>query len=134
MDAASAVMYKSVQGYQTCMESYDRALKEWTVPFESRYISTRHGRTHVIICGSEDAPPLVIYHGWGGSSAGAKDEYNLPELGKTFRLYFVDTIGQPGRSAPNRPPTTGAAYGEWALDVLDGLSLAHVYMAGISGG
>lgn len=128
------MLYKSQIGYEAVMALYDEALRRWTVPYTLRCVETRHGSTHVLIAGREDAPPLFIFHGWGGSSAGACQEYDLSALANRFRLYFPDTIGQTGRSAPNRPPTTGPSYGEWVADLLDAFAIDRAYVAGISGG
>ncbi|MBC7813187.1 MAG: alpha/beta hydrolase, partial [Burkholderiales bacterium] len=84
--------------------------------------------------GPEHLPPLVFFHGWGGNAAATCFELDLLLLTQHFRIYSPDTIGQSGRSAPNRPPTTGDAYGEWAVDVLDALAIDRTYVSGISGG
>ncbi len=128
------ILYKSQAGYEAVMALYDEALRRWPVSYEARYVDTRHGKTHVLIAGREDAPLLVIFHGWGGSSPGAFLEYDLPTLASRFRLYLPDTIGQSGRSAPARPPTDGPAYGEWIADLFDSLQIDRAYVAGISGG
>jgi len=127
-------LYRSSEGYLTTMSHYEATLSSWPVPKRSIYVSTRHGETHVLIAGNPGAPPLFIFHGWGGDAAGASQEYDLSLLGERYRLYIPDTIGQRGRSAPSRPPTDGAAYGEWIADMFDELEVESTNVVGISGG
>jgi pimeloyl-ACP methyl ester carboxylesterase len=54
------------------------------------------------------------------------------QLAGRFRLFAVDVIGEPGLSAPSRPPLGSPAYAEWLDDVLDGLGLAEVQMVAMS--
>ncbi|MEZ4517467.1 MAG: hypothetical protein R3C44_11760 [Chloroflexota bacterium] len=48
-------------------------------------------------------------------------------------MYAVDLIGEPGMSAPTRPPWDGPAFAEWLADT-DGLGLEHAMLLGISQG
>jgi pimeloyl-ACP methyl ester carboxylesterase len=127
-------IYKSPDGYHKMMAHYDTRLAAWPIPYETQSVETRHGRTHVIVCGREDAPPLMIFHGWAANASAAYLEYDLKRLGESFRIYLPDTIGQTGRSAPQRPSTAGPGYGEWALDLINGLKLDTLCIMGISGG
>lgn len=130
----NTMLYKSASGHKIIMDAYDQGLREWPVPHDSLYVFTRHGETHVIVAGCEDAPPLIFFHGWNGSAVGTRDELDLPSIVQHFRLYAPDTIGQSGRSAPNRPSVQTDAYGEWMVDLLDSLNIKQAYVAGISGG
>jgi pimeloyl-ACP methyl ester carboxylesterase len=131
-------LYKSATSYAAAMAHYDAVLAGWTIPVESRTVSTRYGSTHVLCAGTGagtgDLPPLLLFHGWGANAAGLRDEFNLPVLTQSFRVFCPDTIGQSGRSEPVRPRTDTPAFGEWARDVVENLGLEHVYAAGISGG
>lgn len=130
----NSALYKSAAGRAIVMSDYDETVRNWPVVPESLYVHTRHGKTHILTLGKADAPPLFFFHGWNGSACGTPAELDLPRLLSHFRIYAPDTIGQGGRSAPNRPPVEGDAYGEWIVDLLDGLKLDRVYAAGISGG
>lgn len=63
-------------------------------------IDTTYGTTHVIACGNEDNPPLVLFHGVGDDSA-LMWNYNAKFLSEHYRIYAVDTIGGPGKSVPS---------------------------------
>ena len=47
-------------------------------------------------------------------------------------MYAVDLIGEPGLSAPARPPLASGAYPLWFGDVLDGLGVARASVVGVS--
>jgi 2-hydroxy-6-oxonona-2,4-dienedioate hydrolase len=111
---------------------YPRFLARVPIPTTHRTLATRHGETHVLVAGPEDAPPLVVLHGALATSA-----HLLPEVApllRTRRVYAVDVLGQSTHSADHRPDVTGPAYPEWVSDVLDGLGLAHTALLGVSWG
>ena len=49
-------------------------------------------------------------------------------------MYFPDTIGQSGKSAPIRPNTADSSYGDWTSDIFSALAFDKVFVSGISGG
>lgn len=109
---------------------YDSMLDRIPVPYESRQVDTRYGKTHVMTAGMENTPPLLMIHGLGGCSVLWKWQFEA--LSTHFRLFVVDTIGQPGKSAPARPSHRGSPYADWLVDVLDGLQLEKSHIMGIS--
>lgn len=128
------VLYKSDKGHAAVQAAYDESVKSWGIPVELIIVDTRHGQTHVLAAGPKDAPPLFFFHGWNGSACATGSELDVRALTQKFRLYSPDTVGQSGRSAPNRPSVEGDAYGEWLVDVLDGLKVEKAFVSGISGG
>lgn len=125
-------VYKSAEGYSAVAEAYDRVLKTWPVPYETRMVRTRYGETHVIICGKKDAPPLVLLH--GGGNCALMWIYSVAGLSRHFRIYAPDTMGDMGKSAPSRDLTRISDYAGWLADTLDGLGLRRANVAGISWG
>lgn len=49
-----------------------------------------------------------------------------------FRVYVIDMIGEPGLSAPSRPPLASDAHAVWLDEVLRGLSVDRTSMVGTS--
>ncbi|MCA9718230.1 MAG: alpha/beta hydrolase, partial [Myxococcales bacterium] len=90
---------------------------------EERDVATSHGRTHVVVSGPEDAPPVVLLHGAGCSAAMWVDVARA--LSPRFRTYALDTIGDVGRSVatPGAAPRDLDGYADWLLAVLDALGL-----------
>jgi pimeloyl-ACP methyl ester carboxylesterase len=114
------------------MAMYDGALAAWPVPHEDITISTRYGDTFIIASGDKAAPPLILLHGASSNAVSWIGE--AADYSRYFRVYAVDIIGEPGRSASARPDWDGNAYAEWLEDVLGGLGARQASILGISQG
>lgn len=125
-------IYRSDRGERRIKQLYERLLEKLDAAFERRWIDTRFGETHVLVTGSADAPPVVVFHG-GNVVNPVSLEWFLP-LADAFRLYAPDTIGHPGYSAETRLSPRSDSYGRWAIDVLDGLGIERCPMIGPSYG
>jgi pimeloyl-ACP methyl ester carboxylesterase len=123
-------IYFSEEGARLVTRRYRELLDSWPVPHERLRIKTREGETFVIASGPPDGPAVLLLHGsttntvmWMGDVTGwARD----------FRVYAVDVIGEPGLSAPSRPPLGSDAYAGWLDDVLSGLGVSTVSIVGAS--
>jgi pimeloyl-ACP methyl ester carboxylesterase len=125
-------IYKSFAGEQTVMAIYDSLLARWPVPYASLNVPTRHGSAFVIASGRETAPPLVLLHGAGTNSAIWAGD--VTEYSRHYRVLAVDLLGEPGKSAPNRPSWESPAYAEWLDDILNELGVKAVTIMGLSQG
>lgn len=125
-------IYKTLAGEHAIMDIYDSILARWPVPYTGITLPTRHGDTFIIASGDETAPPLVLLHGSASNATAWIGD--IEALSRHFRVYAVDTIGEPGRSVHNRPPWDGPAYADWLKDMLDGLQLEQAAVMGISQG
>ncbi len=130
IDPTILKMYKSLDSYEKMKHFYDDALAKYPVAHESVYVSTRFGKTHALVMGPADAPPLLMLQGLAGSAVLWHQQ--VAPFSQHFRLYALDTVGQPGRSAPNAPSIFGSGYTDWLVDVLDGLKLPKAHMIGVS--
>lgn len=128
----SASIYKTAEGAARIGALYDEALAALGVDYESRWIGTRSGDTHVLVVGPEDAPPAVFLPG-GNFLNPTCLRWFLP-LARDHRLYAPDIVGQPGRSAQHRPSSKGDGHAFWVEDVLDGLGLERAPLVGLSYG
>ncbi|NDJ59527.1 MAG: alpha/beta hydrolase [Chloroflexi bacterium] len=124
-----ARLYKSPEGYAAMRAWYESALAQLPVDVESRYVATRYGRTHLLVTGPPDAPPLVLVQGYGASAPLWHKQ--IADFAAEYRVYALDTVGHPGRSDPNPPPFFDDAYAKWLVDVLDALGLERVRVAGV---
>src|SRR5829696_2870629 len=80
----------------------------------------RHPRPRA---GARGCPPAVLLPG-GNFLNPIVLEWFLP-LAERHRLYAPDVVGQPGKSAQERPSPKGDGHAFWVEDVLDGLGLAR---------
>lgn len=125
-------IYKTPAAEQAVMKGYDRILAQLPESVERLEIETRHGRTFVLAQGSVHGFPVVLLHGAGSNSlAWGRD---MPEFAKRYRVYAVDTPGDPGRSCHERIPWEGEGIVEWLEDVLDGLGAPRPVLVGLSQG
>ena len=125
-----ADIYKSESGRREVERLYRRVLDRWPVPREEIIVRTCHGDTFVVASGDRSAPPVVLLHGSGANSgAWIRD---VAVWAPHHRVYAVDMIGEPGLSAPSRPPLASAAYAAWLDDVWDGLSVTSASVVGLS--
>ncbi len=125
-------LYKSTEGYQAIMAWYDDVLTLIECEFESQFVKTRFGHTHMLVAGPKDAEPLILIPGVAGCAPLWRRQ--LPAFAKHFRVYALDIVGQPGRSDPNPPSFLNDDYSLWLCDVLDGLHIDKAHFAGTSVG
>jgi pimeloyl-ACP methyl ester carboxylesterase len=114
-------IYKTPEGKRLILECYDRLFNKLNVKFESRYINTRFGKTHLLIGGQKTAEPLVIFH--GGQILNPVELKTFEELAKNYRIYAPDTIGQPGNSDETKLSSKNDDLGKWVVDLLDELDI-----------
>jgi len=87
-------------------------------------IPTSQGETFAIASGADDAPPLLLFHGASGNTVTWMPDVRA--FAGRFRVYAIDMIGEPGLSAPSRPPLSSDAYSLWLDEVLRGVHRSHI--------
>jgi pimeloyl-ACP methyl ester carboxylesterase len=97
-------LFKTSKGQAQYFAAYDAAMQLWPVPYQSTFITTPYGRTHVISCGPEDAFPLVLLH--AGQASSTMWFPNIAQLCGKFNVLALDTPGEPGKSVPTRQNAT----------------------------
>lgn len=121
-------IYTSDLGRQRVLDLYERRLS--ALPhLESRYVQTPQARTHVLLSGATDAPPLLVIHGANGDALAMAP---FTELDDTYRCILVDVPGEPTRS--DEVTLEGREFGEWMASLLDALGLERAHLLGMSGG
>lgn len=124
------MIYRTDTGRREVLRRYEELLTGWPVPAEHLRVRTREGETFVLACGPRDAPPLTLLHGSGSNTAMWMSDVAL--WARDFRVYAVDIIGEPGFSAPSRPPLESEASALWLDDVLDELGVRCTALVGAS--
>jgi pimeloyl-ACP methyl ester carboxylesterase len=128
----NASLYRKADGYGAVEVHYDRAFQRMGIPYETRFVDTRFGPTHTVLCGDAQGAPLVLWHGLNTNATSWIGW--IPAFASDYRIYAIDTVGGMGKSAPTRPDPRGSDYGLWAADVLGGLDLDRANMIGASNG
>lgn len=123
-------IYKSPEGERLVRERYLRFLQRWPTANQQLRVPTRQGETFVVASGDPAAPPVLLFHGSGGNAAMWMGD--IAAWAAHFRIYAIDTIGEPGLSAPSRPPLGSEAYALWLDDVMQGLRVQKAAMVGVS--
>jgi pimeloyl-ACP methyl ester carboxylesterase len=129
---ASSKMFKTAAGEAEFMACYDASLAEWPVAYASLRVPTRYGATHVIACGPEDGPTLVLLHAAGTSSTVWLR--NVAAVSHTYRTFLVDIVDEPSKSEWSGPLRSRSDSAEWLSDVLDGLKIDCTHLGGMSRG
>ena len=131
---AGSIYYKK-GARETLLAEYGRQLQAFPVPYETQYVNTRYGKVHVITCGREDGDALVLFHAASVGSVSWKN--NVEALGKTRRLYLIDTLGEGNRSEladVETYPKTGREAADLYKEVTEQLGVPCADIAGASYG
>ncbi|MGN5240044.1 alpha/beta fold hydrolase [Rhodococcus sp. SJ-3] len=125
-----STIYRSEAGGRRIMQRYREQLSAWPVPAEHLRLDTRQGETFALASGHLDAPPVLLLHGSGANSSTWRED--IASWSRSFRVFAVDMVGEPGLSAPSRPRLDTEDVSLWLDDVLDGLGLAATALIGMS--
>jgi pimeloyl-ACP methyl ester carboxylesterase len=113
--------------------AYQAVIGRWPVPVTSIKVPTGYGATHVLACGAQDAPVVLLLPGGGATAATWRAVAG--GLSGSHRVIAVDPVGQPGLSSPGaRPSSTVADLADWLDQVLDQLAIARAALIGHSYG
>ncbi|MEE6168589.1 MULTISPECIES: alpha/beta hydrolase [unclassified Mycolicibacterium] len=113
--------------------AYDAVMAHWPVPTETVDLSGRYGTTRITSAGPVSAPPLVLLHGLGATSA-----MWYPIVGTLaghHRVRAVDIMGEPGRSRHSGAPIDSMDdMVAWLAETFDLLELPTADLCGHSFG
>ena len=124
------VVSKSQEGKKQILEYYDFLLKKISNPYERLIVDTSYGKTFILAMGKKDLPALILLHGSGMNSSMWIKE--MEEYSKCFRVYAIDTLGEPGRSDEVQLPFKTDDLADWLNEVFHGLSIEKASIVGIS--
>ncbi|BFP40336.1 alpha/beta hydrolase [Flavobacteriaceae bacterium GF1] len=125
-------LYKTEQGKSEILALYDEKLEELGIAYAYKTIHTSFGKTNIIVSGKSTDPPIMIFHGSNGCAPVALETY--PNLNRKFRVYAVDILAQPNKSEGTRLRMTDDSYGKWVNEIIIGLNIDNVTIAGFSFG
>lgn len=125
-------IYRNPLGKEKILLMYDKLQSQIDTKFESRYVDTRFGTTHLLVGGNEKGPPLICFH--GGNVVNPITLKWFEPLSDIYRIYAPDTIGHPGKSDEIRLNPKTNQYAEWVCDFMDALNLQKANFIGPSYG
>ncbi|QFZ21575.1 alpha/beta fold hydrolase [Saccharothrix syringae] len=125
-----SAIYRTEAGEAEIKRRYLDLLDRWPVPHERVRVATGQGETFVVVSGPPDAPPVVLLHGSGANTTMWMGD--VTAWSRHFRVCAVDLIGEPGLSAPSRPPLGTDAHARWLDEVLDALGVDRAAVVGAS--
>jgi pimeloyl-ACP methyl ester carboxylesterase len=125
-------MFKSKKGKREILGLYDEKLEELKIDYDYVKVETSFGTTNIIATGDPANPPIIIVHGSNGCAPIALETY--ANLHKKFRVFGVDVLAQPNKSAETRLSMKDDSYGKWMNEVIAELKIDSVTMAGFSFG
>lgn len=122
--------YKSEEARSKVFAAYDAVLSHWPIVYDTRFVQTQFGPTHLVVSGAADAPPLVLLHGLATNATCWQQ--NVAAMADRFRVYAPDTIGDAGKSAGTRPAYASGDHSRWVAEVFERLELGRARVAGLS--
>lgn len=125
-------LFKTEKGKKEILSLYDQKLEELKIEFKYINIKTSFGKTNIIATGTLSNPPILIIHGSNGCAPIALETY--ANLSNNFRVYAIDVLAQPNKSAETRLSMEDDSYGQWVNEIIDSLKMDSVIMAGFSFG
>lgn len=125
-------MFKSKQGKDEILRLYDKKLDSLNLDVESITVHTSYGETNILATGDPANPPIILVHGSNGCAPVALETY--ANLHKRFRVFAVDVLAQPNKSADTRLSMKDDSYGKWMNEIIGVMELESVTMAGFSFG
>lgn len=128
--AINKPIYKSPDGAEIIHSRYKEILEHYPVDYTTHNVETRQGRTFVIEAGTPGLPKLVLLHGSMSNSLMWMNE--VSKWKKSFHIYSIDIIGEPGLSAPSRPALDSTDYANWIDDVRNDLGIGRMSLVGTS--
>ena len=129
---ANLSIYKNEAAKKAYFAAYNLSLETWPVTYESRFVSTTFGDTHILVSGPINGKPIVLMHGKGGSATMWRD--NIAVLSREHRIFAIDILGDLGKSTIIKRYSNRCEFADWLTQVLDGLEIQKTDMVGVSMG
>ena len=123
-------IFRTSEGQKLFQSAYESTLQLWPVPYEKVFVSSRFGKTHVIVSGNPQGKPLVLLHGVLASATMWFPQ--VKAFSQDYRLFAVDILGDVNLSVPMHLPSNKIETAEWITTVFDGLGIEQASIIGIS--
>ncbi|MFH6997279.1 alpha/beta fold hydrolase [Flavobacterium sp. FlaQc-57] len=125
-------VFKTKNEKQAYLNSYDKALKLWDIPYSEENIKTTYGTAHIVVAGPKNGKDLVLIHGMDASSTMWYP--NIKPLAKNHRIYAIDFIMEPGKSTLTSKPLSSEEIAIFYKEIFDHYKLKKFDIIGASRG
>jgi len=129
--------FKDLNQDQQALKRWIQALEQTNgYHYEKRLVKTSLGTTQVYGLNTHDPSleTIVLFPGFRTTALIWDLDQGLAPLAKRFRVFLVETNGQPNLSEGHSPSIHSLDYGIWAAEVLEQLEVRTTYIAGASFG
>lgn len=114
------------------LNSYNKSLKLWDIPYQEDDIKTSLGKAHIIITGPKDGAALVLLHGMDASSTMWFP--NIKALSKNHRVYAIDFLMEVGKSQSTEKTLSKDEIINWYNEIFNHYKLKNFDIIGASKG
>ncbi len=125
-------VFKRKSEKKAYLDSYNKSLQLWDVPFQEENIQTTHGKAHVIVTGPKDGDALVLLHGMDASSTMWFP--NIKALSKNHRVYAIDFLMEVGKSQSTEKSLSKEEIVNWYNEIFNHYKLKNFAIIGASKG
>jgi pimeloyl-ACP methyl ester carboxylesterase len=125
-------VFQTKKEKQSYLNSYDKALKLWNIPYTEENIKTSFGTAHVITAGPKNGKALILLHGMDASSTMWFP--NIKSLAKNHRIYAIDFLMEPGKSNLTAKPLSKEEIVTWYNEIFTHYKLKNFDIVGASRG
>lgn len=125
-------VFKGPHHKKVFIQSYNKSLKLWDVPYQEEDIQTSFGNAHVIISGPKDGSPLVLLHGMDATSTMWFP--NIKALSVNHRIYAIDFLNEVGKSQSVERSLSKEEIVKWYNEIFDYYKLKKIDVIGASKG
>ncbi|MEM8525142.1 MAG: alpha/beta hydrolase [Bacteroidota bacterium] len=104
--------------------------------YDKLTVQTSFGTTQIygFNTSNTELETLVIFPGFRTTSLIWDLDRGLYSLSQKFRIFLIETNGQPNLSEGNSPNIKSMGYGKWGAEIFEQLQLESAYIAGASFG
>lgn len=137
MKIARQSFFKNPEKDKAAFESWKKKVVEKNgYSYDELWVETSLGKTKVYGLNIADTTRemLVIFPGFRTTTLIWDFNQGLSLIAKTYRIFMVETNGQPNLSDGNTPDIKGLGYGEWGKEIFDALEIKQAYITGASFG
>jgi pimeloyl-ACP methyl ester carboxylesterase len=125
-------VFKTKSERKEYINSYNAALKLWSIPYQEENIETSYGTAHIIVTGPKDGKDLVLLHGMDASSTMWFP--NIEALSRNHRVYSIDFLMEAGKSQTPEKALTSEEIVIWYNEIFNHYKLKNFDVIGASRG